>query len=333
MSLGNLLAAPFAFIFFLFASFWPWDTDPNQIKKSSFEIPHDPSLLKALRVALFYEKPEVRVDLSSPYELRQVPGNQLLNQGLLLPSVVIRPDPSGIRVGSVLYPTSGIRLVTQTREIQIEKKKYHNAVQILKNPGGTLTVVNEIDVEDYLKGVLPLESHPSWPEEALKAQAVVSRTYAIFKSIENQNFPFVLSSDVGSQVYGGKTIEQSSTTRAVEKTRGEILTYRGKIFPAFFHSTCGGRTTRADSQWKIEPHPSLMGGECSFCGGSKFFVWKTEFSGFEIQPAKRIFPMQLTKHCGWMPCSILGKHAMHFSEVPVMGLKNTFLYGHARTHS
>jgi stage II sporulation protein D len=128
---------------------------------------------------------------------------------------------------------------------------------------------------------------PDWPEDALKAQAVVSRTYAVFKNIENRDYPFALSSDVGSQVYGGKTAENEATSRAVDRTRGQILTFNGKIFPTFFHSSCGGRTTRADYQWKIESHPSLKGVECNFCRGSRYDHWKVEIPAAEMEALLR----------------------------------------------
>lgn len=254
------------------------------MKKSSLEIPASPSLTKTVRVALFYEKSQVRIAIPGPYEIRGFPSHELLqSEGSSLPHAVVRADPSGIRLGTALYPVTGLRITSKTKEVQIENRKYHNAIEVLKNPAASLTVVNEIDVEDYLKGVLPWESNPDWSKEALKAQAVVSRTYAIFKNIENKDFPFTLSSDVGSQVYSGKLIEHPLSNQAVDETRDEILTYRGKIFPAFFHSTCGGGTTRADYQWKIEAHPSLKGVECPFCQGSKYYAWKAELSVSEVQ--------------------------------------------------
>ncbi len=270
-------------IFFLFVSFWPWEKDPEGVKKSSFALSQPPALLKTLRVALFYEKSEVRINVPAPYEIESVPAHESLEKGAALSSVSVRPGPEGIRVGPNLYRASGIRVEAKTGELQIENRTYRNAIQVLKNPKGTLTVVNEVDVEDYLGGVLPSEMIPTWPEEALKAQAVISRTYAVFKNIENQNFPFTLSADVASQVYNGKSAEKPATNRAVEKTRGEILVHQGKIFPTFFHSTCGGRTTRADYQWKIEPHPSLKGVECPYCRASKYYSWKATFSASEIQ--------------------------------------------------
>lgn len=284
MSSVGIFSIRFFWLFFLFTSFWPWEQDSKELKKSSLTIPSSQALLKTVRVALFYEKPEVRIAVPGPYEIRGIPSHEpVLSGESPLDSLAIRPAPSGLRVGAALYPGSGLRITSRAKEVQIENRKYHNAIQILKNPASTLTVVNEIDVEDYLKGVLPWEANPDWPKEALKAQAVVSRTYAIFKNIENKDFPFTLSSDVGSQVYSGKSIEHPLSNRAVEETRGEILTYQGKIFPAFFHSTCGGRTTRADYQWKIASHPSLKGVECPFCRGSKYYVWKAEFSLSEVQ--------------------------------------------------
>lgn len=277
------LSFPWVWIFFLFASFWPWEKDLGETKKTSLAIPRGVSEVRLLRVALFYEKSSVEIGADSGYRIEDPATDRVLEEGGRLPATAVQMTPSGIQVGSSVYPVSGIRVTTGQREVQVGQKRYHHAVEILKNPAGSLTVINEIDVEDYLKGVLPWESNPDWPEEALKAQAVASRTYALFENIENKDFPFTLSSDVGSQVYGGKTIEKSRSSRAVEKTRGQILTFQGRIFPAFFHSTCGGRTSRADYEWRVEAHPCLMGAECSFCRASKHYVWKEQFTALEIQ--------------------------------------------------
>jgi len=68
----------------------------------------------------------------------------------------------------------------------------------------------------------------------------------------------------------------------VDATAGEILTFEGKIFPAYFHSTCGGATTRAEQVWDVEPHPSLKGVACSFCKGSKHYRWRADVAGFDL---------------------------------------------------
>ncbi len=272
-----------SWIFFLFITFWPWEKDLGEVKKSSFEIPSDREAAKVLRVALFYEKSDLEIEIDNSYEIQDLDDGKVLDRGSVLEPTRIRHEPIGIRVGSNLYSVSGLRISSQTKEVRVGKKKYHNVIEVLKNPAGSLTVVNEIDVEDYLKGVLPWESNPDWHPEALKAQAVASRTYAIFENIENKEFAFTLGSDVGSQLYGGKTIEKSASSRAVEATRGEILTYNGKVFPAFFHSTCGGGTAPAEAQWRIQPHPSLKGVECPFCRASRHYLWRAEFTRAEIQ--------------------------------------------------
>ena len=273
-----------AALFLILFSIWPWEKDTDQIKKSSLALlPENVGFARTLRVALFYELNSAKIGTPASFQIKELPNEKPLAEGASLPQAIIRPDSAGIRIGGRLYPVSGLRITSGTKEVDVQNRKYHSAIQILKNPKGSLTVVNEIDVEDYLKGVLPGEMHAAWPEEALKAQAVISRTYAIFKNIENKDLPFSLSSDVESQVYEGKIIEQASTNRPIQKTRGEVLTYRGKIFPTFFHSTCGGRTTRADRVWNIEPHPCLKGVECNFCHGSKVYRWHSEFSGTQIK--------------------------------------------------
>lgn len=319
---AGLLTLRWGWVFFLFVSFWPWEKDVGEIKKTSFSLPQDSQLLKVVRVAVFYEKTQVLVSTSGSFEMQGLPDNRLLDRGPTLAVTAIRPDPSGIRVGSTVYPVSGLRITSGKKEIQVDKTRYRDAIQVLKNPGGSLTVVNEIDVEEYLKGVLPREVHSGWPEEALKAQAVISRTYALFKNIENKDFSFALSSDTASQVYGGKTAEHPTTNRAVEQTRGEILTYNSRIFTAYFHAACGGRTARADYQWKVEPHAALKGVECLFCRGSRYDHWRAEYPVAEIE--------RLLARKGHR---VSGLQSIALEEADVSGRPRFFVIHHAKGKS
>ena len=96
-------------------------------------------------------------------------------------------------------------------------------------------MVNELDPENYLRGILCNEIAPWWPLDALKAQAVVARTYALYQRQFTKNKDFDLTNDIYSQVYGGKTSEKWRSNRAVDLTRGEILTFKGNLFPAYYH--------------------------------------------------------------------------------------------------
>lgn len=107
--------------------------------------------------------------------------------------------------------------------------------------GGVL-LVNVIPLEDYLVGVLGSEMPRSFPPEALKAQAIAARTYALQKKLEQYGQPYHLGSSVISQVYGGLKAEDPRTREAVEATRGLVLTYDLQPIEAYFHSSCGGKT-------------------------------------------------------------------------------------------
>jgi stage II sporulation protein D len=133
-------------------------------------------------------------------------------------------------------------------------------------------VVNDIELEDYVKGILYHEVSHYWPQEALKAQAVVCRTYALYQMGENSGRDYDVTSDVSSQVYGGRAAERYRTNMAVDETKGVVLVYNGNIFPAFFHATCGGNTENAALLWNIDL-PALRGVVCGFCQRSPHLKW------------------------------------------------------------
>jgi len=119
--------------------------------------------------------------------------------------------------------------------------RVHGDVVVL--PGrAKLVAVNVLPLEEYLVGVLGSEMPKSFPLEALKAQAVAARTYALSKKLEQYGQPFHLGSSVISQVYKGLDVEDARTREAVEATRGQVLTWMLQPIEAYFHASCGGRT-------------------------------------------------------------------------------------------
>ncbi|MDP2275677.1 MAG: SpoIID/LytB domain-containing protein [Archangium sp.] len=105
-----------------------------------------------------------------------------------------------------------------------------------------LAAVNVLGLEDYLVGVIGSEMPKSFPTEALKAQAIAARTYALNKKLEQYSQPYHLGSSVISQVYKGLDVEDPRTRDAVESTRGLVMTWQLQPIEAYFHSSCGGRT-------------------------------------------------------------------------------------------
>ena len=119
-----------------------------------------------------------------------------------------------------------------------------------------IDAVNSLPLDSYLRGVVPDESPPSWPLEALKAQAVAARTYAV--ATMKPAATFDLYPDTRSQVYGGVAAEVASTNQAVAATRGEVVTYNGQPVVTYFFSTSGGRTEDVENTpLGNEPRPWL----------------------------------------------------------------------------
>jgi stage II sporulation protein D len=106
----------------------------------------------------------------------------------------------------------------------------------------SLAAVNVLGLEDYLVGVIGSEMPKSFPLEALKAQAIAARTYALNKKLEQYSQPYHLGSSVISQVYKGLDAEDPRTREAVESTRGMVMTWQLQPIEAYFHASCGGRT-------------------------------------------------------------------------------------------
>lgn len=147
----------------------------------------------------------------------------------------------------------------------------------------TFYLIEHVDLENYLYGVLPYEMSYSWPIEALKAQAVAARTYTL-KTIENvKNKAFDLYSDVRSQMYKGGGKQYDSVKQAVDGTRNQVLTSDGKLFYTYYHGNCGGGTDDVRS-WNpsakvIKP---LSGATCSTDKHSKSYAWHMEVANTKI---------------------------------------------------
>jgi stage II sporulation protein D len=122
-------------------------------------------------------------------------------------------------------------------------KRYGGSASIIIT-NKSIFLINTIDIESYIKGVLPGEVSPSWDPGALKSQAVVSRTFALYEVVSSRKTGriFDLFNDTRSQAYDGREKESRETSFAVDSTQGEVLRYEGRIIQAFYHSSSGGMT-------------------------------------------------------------------------------------------
>jgi stage II sporulation protein D len=134
---------------------------------------------------------------------------------------------------------------------------YRGEVKLVSGGGG-LTVINDLNLEDYVASVIGKEMYPTWPQEALKAQAVAARSYAIYQQQHPKYQGFDVLSTTTSQVYAGLDGEANTTQAATQATAGQVLTYQGKIIESVFHAASGGHTENSEDVW-MRAVPYLRG--------------------------------------------------------------------------
>lgn len=146
--------------------------------------------------------------------------------------------------GKVSY-TLPVTMKPGSGGVIVDGVTYKGALLIEKGSGG-LNIINTIDVEEYLKGVLKSEMSPTWPKEALKAQAVLARTYTL---ASKKHGGCDVCATTHCQVYGGAADESPVIVQAVNETKGQILVYNGGPAQVFYFSDSGGMTTGSESVW------------------------------------------------------------------------------------
>ena len=201
--------------------------------------------------------------------------------------------------------------------VRFNDKPYRGKIEVFANKRGTVTVVNVIGLEDYVRGVVPNElSYPAL--EALKAQAIAARTYAFKNRGQFASDGFDLLPTTRSQVYRGLTSETSLTSRAVDETRGVIATYDGQPINALYTSTCGGRTEDVENIFN-EAVPYLRGRECAVEG-------KAAFAPFTIKSSRELFEIKDEQDLAFARDAAL--LAVNGFDVPTEKVSSSWLSSH-----
>ena len=191
-------------------------------------------------------------------------------------SIEVHDNPSGIKVvGSGTYG-NGVFIETENG-FTINGKSYYDDIIITRN-GDKGIVINSLGIENYVMGVLPYEMSPDWPLEALKAQALAARTYAVYHYTLNKKAgrAFDVDNTTKYQVYHGKNKINENVEKAVLDTKNQVLTFKNKVIGAFFHSLCGGYTDSTKNLFGKDV-PYLRGTACYYCK-DKTEIWTTHIS-------------------------------------------------------
>ena len=141
-----------------------------------------------------------------------------------------------------------IRPAAKAGELSLDGRRYRGALE-LRHKGGGLTAVNIVPVDDYLRSVVPEEMPVDWPAEAIKAQSVAARSFALASRGRHAGESYDLCTTTHCQLYTGTAAEKSASNAAIKATRGEVLTYGGKPIEALFHTDSGGMTENSEDVW------------------------------------------------------------------------------------
>jgi stage II sporulation protein D len=153
-------------------------------------------------------------------------------------------------------------------------KRWRGAPSTIGMSDGRMALVTTIDVDQYLRGVLPLESPPSWPPAALQAQAIVARTFALARRTLSRAYD--VRADDADQHWGGVEAESPAASDAIDATRGRVLLYGGGPAAVFYSSCCGGHTADIAGAWGGTPIAYLRGVDDPHCTPAPDYHWSRD---------------------------------------------------------
>ena len=210
-------------------------------------------------------------------------------------NIIVTYHDNGLEVsddeGSIALGLAEIRFKPrlETSNIVYNGHAYRGYLRaIYKDSPEEIQLINIIDIEDYLKGVLPGEIGDRTQDEyeAVKAQAIAARTYAIWKMTDS-NSSRKLQSTIADQLYTGLDSEKEFLTKGIEETEGEILIYKNHPIPTYYHAVCGGHTASVEKIWpEKHPAPYLEGVEDdAYCSWAKSYSWNETYTPEQLKEA------------------------------------------------
>ncbi len=244
----------------------------------------------AIRVLLAQDAPRIQVSAERRLAVQGAGGHERV----FTDSVIIAASSDGTwRLNGEVLSGTGLTLsadgagltlrVGQGIESTAAPLVVDGTLRILRGKGsGGLAVVNHVDVEEYVKGVVPAEMNAAWHAEALKVQAIVARTYALYQRQVNREREYDVVASTLDQVYRGRQGVDRRVQDAVESTKSLALTYHNEPILAAFSSTAAGPTEDAMNVWSKDL-PYLKGVDCPFDANSPYYQWRAEFKLQELE--------------------------------------------------
>ena len=240
-----------------------------------------------IRVLLHENIKEIQIGINQPYNILDFKSNEILaNRANLIKSVMylksgefrIRPltTDSTHNVPTTLVKANGnVSIVTNVTNggfVKLNKSEYCGKLIFVPKDDDRFSILEEIGIEEYLPGVIEGEMPIKWKDDALQAQVIAARTYAIYqRKIKSNALYHINKQDLA---YKGSYMNHTKTKKIVDKSRGTVMVYDWKLFPGYFHSTCGGHTEDINLVFNLKSIPPLSGVDCGHCNKSKYYHWK-----------------------------------------------------------
>ncbi|MDQ3066968.1 MAG: SpoIID/LytB domain-containing protein, partial [Actinomycetota bacterium] len=220
------------------------------------------------RVRVLLRELQTSLTISSPVAVRV---RDVFGKTYGLPAGAVELGPAlQVTLNGTRTPLAGpIVFLPGSRPLELGTP-YRGQIEVVVS-GPRVSAVNAVGLEQYLAGVVPREMPAAWHSEALRAQAVAARSYALAHRLAGKGFD--LYPDVRSQVYGGVAAEDVRATAAIDSTSGQVLLYEGRIADTLFHSTSGGRTTTAAEVFGGKDVPYLIAVDDPFSSLSPVHRW------------------------------------------------------------
>jgi stage II sporulation protein D len=244
--------------------------------------PEPPPRRGVVRVAIVQGASAVTLSSNSVLSVKDARSGKTLSTAGRGQAIPIRVARNGLTVGGTNYPAGHLDIRSTSSEITLNGKTYPGSFRIVPRQGGLLAV-NIVDLDTYLKAVVPSEMPPEWPREALKAQAIVSRSFVLFHALRHRQREYDISSR--TQVYDPDRTD-TRTSKAVDATRNVVLFYEGKLLLPYFSTCCGGFTEYPANVWQTEgrfPPPV----QCPYCREAPGFHWRARLSLRDLQKKLR----------------------------------------------
>jgi stage II sporulation protein D len=279
-----------------------------------------PAQALELRVAIQKNVSSVKIGSSTTAVVKDNTG-QKIGELSSMAALAAQPDEGKI----VLDRLQGTEITiepTNNGYVWIGDRWYRGTTHLVLN-GSSITAINNVDLEQYLYSVVGAEAVSTWPIEALKAQAVAARSYALYKRKTESNNLYDLDTTISTQVYKGLDTEYTTTHQAVNSTAGQIMTYDNSVILAAFHSSSGGHTENVEDIW-TSPLPYLRG-VVDYDQEAPVFEWNKDFLldqfsgllGIGIGKIKTAIPEEVTPQGRVVTMKIIGEKG----ETEVTGAK------------